>query len=281
VRLLVLLPLMLLVLVAVQGIAQAVGDDPVVALLVGLVSAAGALAVYRAVVARLERRPVDELRRPAGGGIVSGLGIGLGSMSATIGIIALFGGYDVTGSGSLGAAIAAVGTMAAVAATEELLFRGVVFRLAEEKLGTWGGIVLSAVLFAALHLVNPDADLWGALALSVEAGALLAAAFVATRSLWLPIGIHLAWNWAEGPLFGTVVSGSSSDADDSLLTSSTHGSALLTGAGFGPEASIPAILVCLVPTVLLMRLAAKRGRIVPAARPSADRTDTAATTPHP
>lgn len=262
VRLAVLLPLTVVVMIAVQGFARIAGTNPAVQLVVGLGSAAAALAVYRTVVARLERRRVDELR-PASAAAEAGRGLGIGVvlMSATIGIIALLGGYAVTGWGSLGAGIAAVGAAAAVAASEELLFRGVVFHLAEERLGTWGALALSAVVFAAVHLVNPDATVWGALALSIEAGAMLAAAYVATRSLWLPIGIHLAWNWAEGALFGTTVSGSTSTAPTGLLTSVMHGSPALTGGAFGPEASVPAILICLIPTVYFLRVAVDRGHI--------------------
>ncbi len=85
--------------------------------------------------------------------------------------------------------------MCAVAVSEEILFRGVIFRFIQ---AAWGGTWIalggaSAAAFGLVHLINPGATLWGgALAVAAEAGLLLGAAFVATGSLWLPIGLHLA-----------------------------------------------------------------------------------------
>ncbi len=67
--------------------------------------------------------------------------------------------------------------------------------------------ILSALVFGLLHMINPGATLWAGIAVAIEAGILLAAAFVLTRRLWLAIGIHFAWNFVEGGIFGTPVSG--------------------------------------------------------------------------
>jgi membrane protease YdiL (CAAX protease family) len=178
----------------------------------------------------------------------------------TVGLIAMFGGYRVSGFGSVFGSLAIFGTMAAVATVEELLFRGIVFRLVEELVGTRGALVASSLLFGLLHLVNPGATLWGALAIAVEAGLMLGAAYAAMRSLWPAIGIHLGWNFVEAGIFGATVSGSD-HGPAGLLTASLPGPAALTGGGFGPEASLLALVVCTVPTVLFLRIARRRGLV--------------------
>jgi hypothetical protein len=107
------------------------------------------------------------------------------------------------------------------------------------------------------HLLNPDASLWGAIAIAVEAGGILAAAYAATRNLWIPIGVHFGWNFAEAGIFGTEVSGNGKN--DGLLHGVTSGSTLLTGGKFGSEASPYTIVFGLLLTVLFMWLAHRRG----------------------
>jgi CAAX protease family protein len=102
---------------------------------------------------------------------------------------------------------------------------------------------VSAILFGLLHAANPGATPFSSLAVALEAGVLLAVAFAATRRLWFPIGIHAGWNYAEGTIFGTAVSGGTVKA--TLLHGVLSGSPLFTGGAFGVEASIVAIPVCL------------------------------------
>jgi hypothetical protein len=85
---------------------------------------------------------------------------------------------------------------------------------------------------------------------------LLAVAYTVTERLWLPIGIHAGWNFAEGTIFGTGVSGTAVHA--SLLHGALRGPALVTGGSFGPEASIAAIAVCICASVALYLLAVRR-----------------------
>jgi hypothetical protein len=160
-------------------------------------------------------------------------------------------------------AIAAL-LLAAAAITEELLFRGVVFRLVEEWAGTWIGLLISAVMFGAIHAANPGATWVSTLAIALEAGVLLAAAFVVTKNLWLPIGLHFAWNFFEGPIFGTQVSGHT--FLKSAIEAHVTGPALLTGGSFGPEAGLPAIVTCVVAALALLMYAKRRGLIVPLRR---------------
>ncbi|GAA0373021.1 CPBP family intramembrane metalloprotease [Actinoallomurus spadix] len=233
----------------------------IVGVLVGPLLAWLVLLGYATMVRVLERRDADEVGRPgAAAEVRRGTLLGIGLFSITIAVIAVFGGYGIHGWGNLAAAIGAFGMTCAVAVAEEVMFRGVLFRIVEEKTGTWGAMAVSAILFGALHLINSGATLYGAASIAIEGGLMLAAAYTVTRTLWLPIGLHLGWNFAEGGIFGTNVSGSS-DHTLGLFKGTASGSSVLSGGSFGPEASIIALLVCGTTTVLLLRQARRRGRI--------------------
>jgi uncharacterized protein len=154
--------------------------------------------------------------------------------------------------------IANLGMMLGIATVEELLFRGVLFRLVEERWGSLIALIVSGVLFGGLHLINKNATPWGALSIAVSGGLLAGAAYIATRGLWLPIGIHLGWNFAESGIFGATDSGSDRTVGG-LLTGVPHGPAFFNGGAFGPEASIWAILVGGTAAYVLIRRARKRG----------------------
>ena len=149
------------------------------------------------------------------------------------------------------------------AVLEELLFRGVIFRLVEEWTGTWIALAVSAILFGLAHAANPGATPVSSLAIALEAGILLGAAYVLVRNLWLPIGLHFAWNFFEGPIFGTQISGHSFLQD--ATTAQLAGPSWITGGSFGPEAGVPAIITCTVAAALLLVAASRREEI---ARPS-------------
>jgi membrane protease YdiL (CAAX protease family) len=148
------------------------------------------------------------------------------------------------------------------AAVEELLFRGVFFRLIEEWSGTWIALAVSAAIFGFAHSGNAGATWVSTLAVALEAGVLLAAAFVVAKNLWFPIGIHFAWNFSEGPIYGTQISGHA--FGKSALTAQLSGPTLLTGGAFGPEAGLAAMLTCLLAAIALLVLAVARSQVVPA-----------------
>ncbi len=169
--------------------------------------------------------------------------LGAGLLSAVTGVLWLAGGYQVVGLGE-GATARALGHAALlfllVAVFEEVVTRGILFRLLEQGLGTWAALALSALLFGFGHQGNPGATTLSSVAIALEAGLLLAAAYVATRSLWLPIGLHMAWNFFEGPVYGAPVSGIPLP---SVLQAHFAGPAWLTGGAFGPEAGVPAMVL--------------------------------------
>ncbi|MEU7917838.1 CPBP family intramembrane glutamic endopeptidase [Micromonospora zamorensis] len=250
-----------------QALAAVEGND-LLTLLLGLSTAVVAVLVYGWVVRRTERRSVTELARSgAGARITRGALIGFAMFAAVIVNIAFVGDYDINGLGSVTGAVALLGFMAAAAVTEELLFRGVLFRVIEERTGTWIALLLTGVVFGLMHLLNPDASLWGAVAIAVEAGFMLAACYAATRNLWVPIGLHFGWNFAAGGIFSVVVSGNGES--EGLLETSMLGPALVTGGDFGPEGSLYTVVAGVALTVVFMWMAHRRGHVVPRRRKAA------------
>ncbi|MEU2339345.1 CPBP family intramembrane glutamic endopeptidase [Streptomyces sp. NPDC013172] len=259
-----------------QAVA-AVDGNGFLSLVLGLLTAVAAVCVYRWVVRRTEHRPVTEVARDGARAAVGrGALIGVAVFTGVIMNIALLGDYTVHGMGSVTGAVGLVGFMAAAAATEELLFRGVLLRIVEERFGTWIALTSTGALFGTMHLFNKDATLWGALAIAIEAGGMLGAAYVATRSLWLPIGLHFGWNFAESGLFGTEVSGNG--AQHGLLDATTSGARLVTGGEFGPEASVYSVLLGVLVTLAFLRLARRRSHLMPRRRRGAP-ADAVATLP--
>jgi membrane protease YdiL (CAAX protease family) len=146
---------------------------------------------------------------------------------------------------------------------EEIVFRGFLFRLFSKIIGTWGALLLTAALFGAAHAGNRGATVWSSLAIAVEAGILLGAAYASTQRLWLPIGLHAGWNFCEGSIFGMAVSGHTMRPGLILGTLSGHPS--LTGGAFGPESSIVAVLLCFAVAVFFLWWMVKMKRVEPAA----------------
>ena len=229
------------------------------------------LAALTAIVIGVERvaagrRPASIGMNPRGAGRAFGSGLALGAalFSAVVLTLALSGCYRVLAvTPSWGVAAAAL-LLLPSAAIEELVFRGVLFRLVEETAGTWIALAVSAALFGAAHAFNPGATWVSSVAIALESGVLLGAAFVVTQNLWLPIGLHVAWNFCEGPLFGTYVSGRTLSAD--LVTARVQGPAWLTGGSFGPEAGAAALTICTIAAIGLLLYARRRALLVPLRR---------------
>ncbi|HEY7021643.1 MAG TPA: type II CAAX endopeptidase family protein [Ktedonobacterales bacterium] len=219
------------------------------------------------VVGRLiERRTFAELG--FGRGFLRDMGIGLalgaGIISLVIGLLALFGWYQVVGPGALVGAgvvtnLSVILLFLLVAVFEEVTFRGLLFRIVENGLGSWGALLVSAIFFGGAHLGNPGATIGSSIAIALEAGVLLGAIYMATRSLWMVIGVHWAWNYFEGPVFGTQVSGYDLP---SLLHSVTDGPALWTGGVFGPEAGLFAVIAGGIVGAIFIWLAIRHGQVI-------------------
>lgn len=254
---------------ALRWIAPSIAALPNITLLGSVRNAVLTLLVFTLGLWLFERkRPADAGLAPARAlpDTLRGFLLGAALLSGVVGVLALSGSYRISGwapvpEGTTRALLLGkvLLLLLAVAIFEEVAMRGIVFRLLEQGLGTWQALAISALVFGLGHRGNPGATWVSSAAIAVEAGALLAAAYVATRSLWLPIGLHWAWNLFEGPVWGSLVSGN----DIGVLAQATFpGPALMTGGAFGPEAGLPAIVLGTSLGVAFMVLAIRREQIV-------------------
>jgi len=143
-----------------------------------------------------------------------------------------------------------------VACSEEVVFRGIIFRLLDRKWGQLSALIVSALLFGFLHIFNENATIWSSIAIAIEAGVMLAVAFKFSGTLWVPIGIHWLWNFVQGQVFGFSVSGN--DFGDSLLIARIEGPDLITGGSFGAEASLITVIFAVLLTAYMLYLQKKR-----------------------
>jgi len=218
------------------------------------------LGAYWLFVRFVERRPVDEFAwRPAAGELAIGVAIGLAIISVVIAVIAALGSYRIVGTHGADVLPLALAMGIFPGFSEEIALRALFFRLFERWLGSWAALALSAAFFGLGHIFNPGATWVAAVGIAFEAGIMLAAVYMITRRLWVAIGLHAAWNFAEGGIYGTPVSGLSVNG---LLRPWIGGSDLVTGGAFGPEASLPAMAVATLVGVVLLALAYRRGKFV-------------------
>ena len=217
--------------------------------------------VYWTFVRLSERRRVGELGGGRGGLVEGSLGLLLGAalFTAIVGILALAGAYDVLGRQEWTVVQWSL-PAAAVAFREEMLFRGIVQRVSEERLGSGLALALAAAWFGFMHADNPNAGPFDGLMIALFGGVLLGACYLATRRLWLAIGVHAAWNFVEGGVFGAPVSGYDIPG---VLRSSLSGPEWLTGGAFGPESSLVTLAVCTAASAALLTIAWRRGHLRP------------------
>ncbi|NPA92474.1 MAG: CPBP family intramembrane metalloprotease [Chloroflexi bacterium] len=142
---------------------------------------------------------------------------------------------------------------ALVAWNEELWMRGYWLQNIAENYGVVWGVVLSSVMFAALHLLNPHIS-WRAEVGLVLAGLFLGYGYARTRQLWLPMGLHFGWNFFEGTVYGFSVSGLTVQT---VLRTVVSGPEWLTGGLFGPEAGLIVVPALALGAVLIARYTAR------------------------
>lgn len=228
-------------------------------LISALVIAPLALYAYKySVVQKVERRkgPVSELHFIPRY-LLGGLFLSIIIVAIQLIVISLFGSVIITKNADIYVGLAgAIGIALSAAVTEELLCRGIIFRLSEKYIGTIYAIALSALIFGLPHMFNPDANVWTGIAIGIQAGIMLALVFVVTRNLWATIGVHAGWN------FATIVLGIGGvGMYDTTLT----GPEWLTGSKYGLENSIVLTGIWLIVSVILFYIAIKKRKIVPLA----------------
>jgi len=212
-----------------------------VAFLQAIISVSSYLLLFRA----YEKRQILELSRNTCSKYAY-MGFATGLILQTSFIIAIYlaGGYAIIRSNSFSAVLPAFTTALSAGFGAEILIRGVCFRILEEKLGTALSIAILTMLFALIHSRTPGANFLSVLSTGAQAGFLLSAAFVLTRSLWFTIFIHFAWDFTEPGIFGAINPGN--NVSGSLFTSTITGSPLITGGANGPQNALPALVFCTI-----------------------------------
>ena len=217
------------------------------------------LVVYAAAVRWGERRTVEELElRPAPRELALGMLVGGAAIAAIIAIQWLFGWVAIEPRRVDTVALALRDSIRS-GVLEELVLRLVILRLLWRAFGIWPAMVMAAVIFGLLHLANPDSSWFAALCLIAGEGIGIAF-YLVTGRIWASIGMHAAWNFTQGWIFGAVVSGTVDIAGGPLaLRPAARVPDVLSGGGFGPEASLAALIVSVVASAAFLRWAWLRG----------------------
>ena len=139
------------------------------------------------------------------------------------------------------------------ALAEEALFRGYPLQTLTRANLAWLAVFLTSVPFAAVHLRNPNVAAGFTFINTALAGVWLAVAYLRTRTLWFPLGVHWAWNWALGALFGLPVSGITDLAPHPLMRGTDHGPVWLTGGSYGIEGGLACTNTVIVATIFILR----------------------------
>ena len=263
--LIVALALVVAAVFATGAIIEAIGRDALspamqdvlpAVLVVGLV-----FAVMKLGVSRLGREPRDDLPLAIGPvHLALGLGLGFVIFALVVAVAAVLGVYRITGWGTLEGWLGVLMSAGVGAGfVEEVAFRGIIFRWVEELAGSWAALMVSALLFGFAHAGNDNATLFSSVAIAIEAGVLLGAAYMLTRSLWLAVGIHAGWNLTQGLVFDVAVSGFEMNG---MVEAQMSGPDWLSGGAFGLEASVIALVIATSAGLVMLRMAAKRGEIV-------------------
>ena len=227
-------------------------------MIAGLVVVGIVVAVYKLAVCKLGEQPRDDLRRDhAVRDLALGLGGGTLLFSLVTAVAALVGVYEIVGLGSARSILYVLVMFGIIpGVTEELLFRGILFRHLEDFGGSWFALALTSALFGLAHIFNPNATYFSSFAIAVEAGIMLGGAYMLTRSLWAPIGIHAAWNFTQSQIFDVPVSGNDGIG---LVEAKLSGPELLSGGAFGLEASVIALVIATAAGVWMVVRAVRAG----------------------
>ena len=236
--------------------------SPVFLTINGLVSLAIAILVGWLCGKYLEKLPFDSLGASFKGHWLLNLLIGLvgGAVTCAIGagVGVIFGGLSFSFNAEAPAnsitntLLVSFVVFAAAAAFEEALFRGYILQTFVRSGLAWPAIIITSVAFGAVHLGNPNAN-WISSLNTALAGIWFGVAYLKTRDLWFPTGLHLAWNWTQGSIFGVEVSGLTDIVKQPLLRETDIGPAWLTGGDYGIEGGI-ATTVALILSIAAIQL---------------------------
>jgi len=198
----------------------------------------------------IDRRPLVSLgfslRAPFGRDLLVGLAWGVGLLALTFAILYVLGAVTVVGTDfPTRTILMGIPTLFLAAAMEEIMYRGYLQHNLMQSMNKWLAIGIVAALFSLMHGANPNVS-WAGLVNIVLAGLLLGVYYMHRQNLWFPIGLHFTWNYFQGPVFGSPVSGIELH---SILKLEFQGNELISGGNFGFEASLIASLVILLTAI--------------------------------
>lgn len=215
---------------------------------------------YAFYVVKIEKRAVSELSL-RGAWQEYGLGFVIGGpmLCASAAGIAALGGLRIVSMNPGAMLVLPLIMHITVGLIEEMMMRGILFRIVQESLGSWIALSASGLVFGAMHLLNDNITVL-AIANLTAAGVFLASAYLLTGRLWLAAGLHAAWNFVQNSIFSLAVSGHEVKAG--LLVTERSGPDWLTGGAFGIEGSAVDLVVVVLASVAMVALAVRRGRMV-------------------
>lgn len=232
-------------------------------LLIAILESLLALIIYVFLFRFFEKRKISELNFTTFGKYASiGFAAGLILQSLNVLVLYLTGNYSVVQVHPLSFLLPGFSQALIAGFVAEIMIRGIIFRLVEEQVGTVIAIIFFTVLFVVLHMGAGGATFFSVAATTMQAGVLISAAYVATRSLWLPIFFHFAWDFAEPAIFGGINPGI--NVDKTLLRSKISGAEILTGGKFGPGNSLQSLIFCLIATIVFLWLAQRKNNFIKA-----------------
>ncbi|NOY49531.1 MAG: CPBP family intramembrane metalloprotease [Chlorobi bacterium] len=192
----------------------------------------------------VEKRKIPDLNlKQLPSALLFGSAIGFGIISLVIGILYLMGNYSVYSVNSMSVLLQPFLLFLVMGVFEEIIFRGIIFRIIEEFWGIRSALLISSFLFGFTHFSNSGFNYFSGIAISLHLGLLTAIVFSIYRNIWYPVFLHVSWNMAF-VIYGVTVSG----ANDipSYMNASLTGPTIISGGLFGPENSILTIIISLV-----------------------------------
>ena len=210
-----------------------------------------ALFAYTILYSRYEKRVITELNKSnLFKHAWQGFTLGFIIQSLTVVVIFLAGGYAIIHINPMTSLIPGFIDAAVAGFVAEIVLRGIAFRLLQETVGTIIAVIIFSLMFFILHINSPNATILAGIATALQAGFLLSVVYVYSGSLWMPIFLHFAWDFAEPGIYGGINEGISQNT--TLFTSKFTGDVLLTGGHSGPGASLQSAVFCLVAGLLFL-----------------------------
>ena len=229
-------------------------------LIKGIIASSFVILTYILFYSKYEKRKIGEFSsKGILKNILLGVVIGTTLQGLTSLVIYFYGNFRIISVNPFSSIITPFAVAFSVAIFEETLLRGIIFRIVEEKLGSYISLLISAIIFGTVHLLNPDSSVISTICIGIV-GFMLGATYIYSRSLWLPIAIHFSWNFVQSGIFGAITSGN--EQTSSLFNTNISGTELITGGAFGPEGTIQAVLFWLLVSITFMVLITKQNKLI-------------------